>query len=65
MRIGRSNALAALASAILLISLPLGLATPPAPSGPAQSGCVACHTSRALLEPLVPPVPPLPAEGEG
>ncbi|MDI6773397.1 MAG: hypothetical protein QME77_12555 [bacterium] len=65
MRLGRNNALAALVAAILLIALPLGFATPPAPSGPAQSGCVACHTSRALLEPLVPPLPPPPAEGEG
>lgn len=65
MQLGRNNALAALVAVILLIALPLGLATPPAPSGPAQSGCVACHTSKALLEPLVRPLPPAPAEGEG
>lgn len=65
MRRGRINGIAALVAVVLLIALPLGLATPPAPSGPAQSGCVACHTSRALLEPLVPALPPPPAEGEG
>ena len=65
MRLGRNNGIAVLGAVILLIALPLGFATPPAPSGPAQSGCVACHTNRALLEPLVPPLPPPPAEGEG
>jgi hypothetical protein len=47
------------------LMLPLGLGTPPAPSAPARSGCVACHTDRAMLEPLVPLLPPPPSEGEG
>lgn len=40
---------------------------PPAVSAPAsaQDNCVACHTSRAALEPLVKPFPVIPAEGEG
>lgn len=57
--------LAGLAAAVVAVVLPLCLATPPAPSAPAQNGCVACHTSQALLEPQVPPLPPPPAEGEG
>jgi mono/diheme cytochrome c family protein len=39
--------------------------SPPAQVAAAQSSCVACHTSRAALERLVPPLPPPPAEGEG
>jgi hypothetical protein len=61
----RIGLLAALATAVILLVLPLGLATPPAPSAPAREGCVACHTDRAMLEPLVRPFPDAPAEGEG
>jgi hypothetical protein len=61
----RIGLLTAMATAVLLLVLPLGLATPPAPSGPARDGCVACHTDRAMLGPLVKPFPELPAEGEG
>jgi hypothetical protein len=64
-RLRRVGTLAGLLAAVLLLVLPLGLATPPAPSGPARSGCIACHTERAMLEPLVQPFPALPAEGEG
>lgn len=39
--------------------------SPPAQVAAAQSSCVACHTSRAALARLVPPLPPPPAEGEG
>jgi len=55
----------ALALAVLLPALLF--VRPPAASAPAppQSSCVACHTSRAALEPLVRPLPPAPAEGEG
>ncbi|MDQ7820377.1 MAG: hypothetical protein QN173_04180 [Armatimonadota bacterium] len=39
------------------------------PASPAASAdgssCVSCHTSRQALEPLVRPLPPPPAEGEG
>lgn len=31
----------------------------------AASSCVRCHTDRTLLERLVQPLPPAPAEGEG
>lgn len=53
------SALAAAAAVLLL--------WPPAISAPApaQDNCVACHTSRAALEPLVKPFPVIPAEGEG
>ncbi len=64
-RTRRIGWLAGLAAAIVTIVLPLGLGTPPAPSAPAQNGCVACHTSKTFLEPLVPPLPQPPAEGEG
>jgi mono/diheme cytochrome c family protein len=52
-------------AAVVLLGLAVGIATPPAPSAPARSGCVACHTDRAMLEPLVRPLPAAPAEGEG
>lgn len=61
----RAGSFVFLAALVAMLVLPLGIGAPPAPSGPAQSGCVACHTSRAMLEPLVPPLPPPPAEGEG
>jgi hypothetical protein len=57
--------LAASITAVILLVLPLGLITPPAPSAPARSGCITCHTDRAMLEPLVKPFPELPPEGEG
>jgi hypothetical protein len=57
--------LAAVATAAILLILPFGVATPPAPSAPARNGCVTCHTDRAMLEPLVKPFPEMPAEGEG
>jgi mono/diheme cytochrome c family protein len=65
MKTRRIGWLAGLAAAIIAVVLPLGLAAPPAPSAPAQNGCVVCHTSKAFLEPLVPPLPAPPAEGEG
>ncbi|MDR7518731.1 MAG: hypothetical protein QN131_15025 [Armatimonadota bacterium] len=64
-RTARISWLSPLAALVVTVVLPLGAATPPAPSGPARNGCVACHTDRAVLEPLVPPLPPPPAEGEG
>ncbi len=63
--IRRVGSLVFLTALVAMLILPLGVGAPPAPSGPAQSGCVACHTSRTMLEPLVPPLPPPPAEGEG
>jgi mono/diheme cytochrome c family protein len=65
MRTRRIGTVVGLLAAVVALALPLGLGTPPAPSAPAQDGCVACHTSKALLEPLVPPLPPPPADGEG
>jgi hypothetical protein len=53
------------AAVVILLGLAAGVAVPPAPSAPARNGCVACHTDRAALEPLVRPLPPAPAEGEG
>jgi hypothetical protein len=64
-RAHRIGLLAGLGGAVILCVLPLGIATPPAPSAPARDGCVACHTDRAMLEPLVRPFPEMPAEGEG
>jgi hypothetical protein len=61
----RLGGLAAVATAAILLVLPLGVATPPAPSAPARDGCITCHTDRAMLEPLVKPFPETPAEGEG
>jgi hypothetical protein len=61
----RAGMLVSAATAVILLVLPLGIATPPAPSAPARSGCVVCHTDRAMLEPLVRPFPEAPAEGEG
>lgn len=61
MRLGASIA----AAVVVLVGLAVGVAAPPAPSAPARSGCVTCHTDRAMLEPLVRPLPPAPAEGEG
>ena len=61
----RAGVLVSAATAVILLVLPLGIATPPAPSAPARSGCVACHANRAMLEPLVRPFPEAPAEGEG
>jgi hypothetical protein len=61
----RTGALAAAATTVVLLVVPLGIVTPPAPSAPARSGCVACHTDRSMLEPLVRPFPAVPAEGEG
>lgn len=45
----------------LLVARPSAISSPI----PAQGSCVACHTSKAALEPLVKPFPPQPAEGEG
>jgi hypothetical protein len=61
----RTGTLAAAATLAILLVVPLGVATPPAPSAPVRSGCVACHTDRVMLEPLVQPFPETPAEGEG
>lgn len=61
----RAGFLAALGLVVILVVLPLGLATPPAPSAPVRTGCVTCHTDAAMLKPLVQPFPELPAEGEG
>jgi hypothetical protein len=61
----RMSVLAALALVVIMIVLPLGLVTPPAPSAPVRTGCVTCHTDAAMLKPLVRPFPELPAEGEG
>lgn len=61
----RTGLLAVLGVAVILVVLPLGLATPSAPTAPARSGCVTCHTDAAMLKPLVQPFPELPAEGEG
>ncbi|MDQ7850885.1 MAG: hypothetical protein QN152_01275 [Armatimonadota bacterium] len=66
----------ALPAAVVMVTLPLiGAAltswhvpAPPvaaAQAAAAQTSCVRCHTSRAALEPLVRPLPPPPAEGEG
>ncbi len=52
------------AGMLALLLLGPGLSAARAPVLPSSS-CVSCHTSRALLEPLVRPLPPLPAEGEG
>ncbi len=57
-----------LALLTVLVALGLFVLRPPAASAPspaAQSSCVACHTSRTALEPLVQPFPVIPAEGEG
>lgn len=64
-RTARIGWLTPLAATVAVVALLLGAAAPPAPSGQARNGCVACHTDRARLEPLVPPLPPPPAEGEG
>lgn len=64
-RIRRAGLLTALFGAVVFLAFSLGLAAPPAPCGPARSGCIACHTERSMLEPLVQPFPVLPAEGEG
>ncbi|MDR7423322.1 MAG: hypothetical protein QN159_12765 [Armatimonadota bacterium] len=61
----RGATLAGLMALVVFLVLPLGLATPPAPCAPVRSGCIACHTERSMLEPLVRPLPALPAEGEG
>jgi len=53
--------LAVMAVASLLLIRPPALSSPM----PDQGSCVACHTSKAALEPQVKPFPPLPAEGEG
>lgn len=57
-----------LAGVLVLVGMAtLLVARPPAISSPTpvQDSCVACHTSKAALEPLVRPFPPQPAEGEG
>lgn len=64
-RVRCAGVLTGLFGAVVVLAFSLGLAAPPAPCGPARSGCIACHTDRALLEPLVQPFPELPAEGEG
>ncbi len=58
----RSLALILTAFLLALVFIRPSATSAPAP---AQSSCVACHTSRAALEPLVKPLPPAPAEGEG
>jgi len=60
------RALALLAASGILVLLLFGppLSSARAPAAP-ESSCVTCHTSRAMLEPLVKPLPPAPAEGEG
>ncbi|MDR7418602.1 MAG: hypothetical protein QN178_06800 [Armatimonadota bacterium] len=63
--LARVGGLVPAATAVILLVLPLGIGAPPAPSAPARSGCVACHTDRAMLEPLVRPFPEAPAGGEG
>lgn len=63
--IGRRVWAAAAVMLVVVAVLAAGVAAPSAPSGPARTGCVACHTERAMLEPLVKPFPDLPAEGEG
>lgn len=56
-------------SAVLFVAAVMAVigARPPAASAPAPptTSCVACHTSAAALQPLVRPLPPAPAEGEG
>lgn len=64
-RVRRAGVLTALFGAVVVLAFSLGLAAPPAPCAPARSGCIACHTERSMLEPLVQPFPQLPAEGEG
>lgn len=56
-----------LAVLIVIAGTALIVVRPPAASAPApaQSSCVACHTSASALQPLVRPFPALPAEGEG
>lgn len=63
---GRSGALLALVVGLAaLLVLPVQPAITTSAPAPPQSSCVACHTSRAALEPLVEPLPVIPAEGEG
>jgi mono/diheme cytochrome c family protein len=53
-----------LAGIVALLLLGPGLSAARSPAA-APSSCVTCHTDRATLAPLVRPLPPPPAEGEG